>query len=432
MRKKAQMAEAVLFFRDGGVCKEMLYPEFEAVLDGVVNLPEFAEQQIGAAFVVIDPRLAIRAAVFFYLDFHEDGAADSGWNIPLRMLAERGGRGPDLGSGPIRMVCRSQCPVSWHQMHLWDPLMKGERNHLALMRDRVKRNGLGLIIEEEATPSLPAERLQIAAEDRWYTRGPFAEPREAAPAMAGVPQYVEGQLKKDLQDSEQARARLSDEIARLHQLLKDERGRAEALIAQQAAQTECFRRIREELSEQLRRNERKGQAGIDAMRDRFELEAQARITAVAEDFQKRIVALQDELLRRDERQLTAETEIARLEAVCADLREQIGRKTLERLADQGMVFVVYHPGAGQLTVPVDDIEPYQQNPQAYAAAKCSVSLEHYRQWLDHYMRPACQASMLNGSRCGIPVDRIDLPMQFVPGVSDCCSRHRGAARRTGS
>ncbi len=136
MQKKPQMAEAVLFFNDSGVCKEMLYPEFEALLDGLVRMPEYADRQMHLAYVLINPRLQARAAVFFYLDFDEQGGADTGWNLPLRNLAERAGRGPDMGGGPIRLACRSQCPVSWHQMHLWDPESSAGRNHFVLIRER--------------------------------------------------------------------------------------------------------------------------------------------------------------------------------------------------------------------------------------------------------------------------------------------------------
>jgi len=164
MQIKPQMVEAVLFFNEGGICKEMLFPEFEAVLDGVVNLREFADQQMRAAYVLIDPRLHIRAAVLFYIDFNDDGSADKGWNIPLRNLAERTGRGPDLGAGPIRLACRSQCPVTWHQMHLWDPNQDGETSKVfSLLVERVKRNQLGLLVEEEAPTAVPAERLQMVA-----------------------------------------------------------------------------------------------------------------------------------------------------------------------------------------------------------------------------------------------------------------------------
>ena len=135
MQNKPQMVEAVMFFSERGICKQMMFPEFEALLDGVVNMPEFADEQMRAVFVVINPRLLVRSVVLFLLDFDERGEADKGWNIPLRHLAERAGRGPDLGAGPIRLACRSQCPVSWHQMHLWDPNLSSTGNDLALIRD---------------------------------------------------------------------------------------------------------------------------------------------------------------------------------------------------------------------------------------------------------------------------------------------------------
>ncbi|WP_222703122.1 hypothetical protein, partial [Streptococcus pneumoniae] len=78
------------------------YTEFETLLDGLVKMPTLADEQVRAVYVVISGRLQIRSAVFFYLDFDEHGAPDSGWNIPLQRMAERAGRGPDLGGGPIR------------------------------------------------------------------------------------------------------------------------------------------------------------------------------------------------------------------------------------------------------------------------------------------------------------------------------------------
>ena len=40
-------------------------------------------------YVLINPRLLVKAVVFFYLDFDEKGEADRGWNLPLRNLADR-------------------------------------------------------------------------------------------------------------------------------------------------------------------------------------------------------------------------------------------------------------------------------------------------------------------------------------------------------
>ena len=104
MQNKPQMVEAVMFFNEQrGICKQMFFPEFEALLDGVVNMPEFADEQMRMAYLLINPRLLIRAVLFFYLDFDEKGAADKGWNLPLRHLADNAGRGPDLGA-EVRLV----------------------------------------------------------------------------------------------------------------------------------------------------------------------------------------------------------------------------------------------------------------------------------------------------------------------------------------
>ena len=70
MQIKPQTVEAVLFFNDAGICKEMLYPEFEALLDGMVSMPEFADQQMRVAYVLVSSRLQIRAAVFLYNDLN--------------------------------------------------------------------------------------------------------------------------------------------------------------------------------------------------------------------------------------------------------------------------------------------------------------------------------------------------------------------------
>src|SRR5690554_7391177 len=48
LQNKPQMVEAVMFFTDQKISKQMLYPEFEAVLDGMVNMPEFTDQQMQA------------------------------------------------------------------------------------------------------------------------------------------------------------------------------------------------------------------------------------------------------------------------------------------------------------------------------------------------------------------------------------------------
>ncbi|MOA39037.1 hypothetical protein D3C78_1607830 [compost metagenome] len=123
-----------------------------------------------------------------------------------------------------------------------------------------------------------------------------------------------------------------------------------------------------------------------------------------------------------------QTELNRLRLECEALEGQSGQLMLERLAQLGVVFVVYHPGAGHLTIPLADIARYQDNPLAYAAAKCFVSESQYRQWLLHYQQPTCDATLPNGERCSMPIDRIEAPSRFVAGESNCCPRHRAGGR----
>lgn len=454
MQIKPQTVEAVLFFNDGGVCKEMLYPEFEAMLDGVVSMPEFADQQMRVAYVLVNTRLQIRAAVFFYLDFNEDGSADSGWNIPLRNLAERTGRGPDLGAGPIRLACRSQCPVSWYQMHLWDPELAQGNNHFVMLRDRIKRNQLGLLIEEEAPQAVPAERLQMVAEDTWYAPDPAKQPPAAEPPekaelnqrlkaaqlikqqrlrIASLEQQREADISRLRELATQQQAKLREEIARLCNALTTKEQQVAQLQSELEAQAEGFQKNREEMSRQLRALEQNSRVEAEAARAQFDEELQRQVAAAVEEYKEQVSIRDIELAYRNELDSQLQEEIEQLQKQRDVLLEQSGERMLERLSAQGMTFMAYHPGAGHLTIPLSDMARYQQNPLAYAAAKCGVSEEQYQLWVQHYRQPVCVATLTSGERCNMPLDKIEAPGRFVIGESNCCARHKSQDRlRTGS
>ncbi|MGH8354208.1 MAG: chromosome partitioning protein ParA [Pseudomonas sp.] len=446
--QKAQMVEAVMFFSERGICKQMLFPEFEALLDGVVNMPEYADQQLRVAYLLINPRLLVRAAVFFYLDFDEKGAADRGWNIPLRHLADRAGRGPDLGAGPIRLACRSQCPVSWHQMHLWDPNLTPGQNDLVQLRDAVKRNNLGLLVEDDAPQAVAPERLQMAAEDQWYAPDPSKEVAEKLAEtldqehrlktaqlikqqrlrISSLGQQHEEELAKfKLAGEEQTKA-LQAQLQGLRQNLRQQEELNASLKAQLAAQAESVQAAREEMTQQLRALEHHGRSEVDILRTQFDGEMQAKIASAVVEFKEQIAIRDVELAYRNELDAQQQQEIERLKRELDQLASQSGEQILGRLAKLGVVFVVYHPGAGHLTIPLQDISRYQDNPMAYAAAKCFVSEAQYRQWLAHYQQPVCEASLSSGERCAIPIDRVETPSRFVAGDSNCCARHKAGSR----
>src|SRR4051812_8086725 len=103
--ESSEIVEAVVLFAGDRVSREMLYPEFEAILDGFVPVPDYKGSAAKAVYLTINPQLKITSAVFFLLDFDEKGMVDRRWNIPLRQLAQISGKGPDLGVGPIRLAC---------------------------------------------------------------------------------------------------------------------------------------------------------------------------------------------------------------------------------------------------------------------------------------------------------------------------------------
>ena len=149
-REQGVTYQGVLFFDADKLVKEMLYVEFEALLDQVVGQPDFAGQEARACFVHINARLQIVGAVFFLVDFDQRGYVNRSWNVPLQHLLDTAGRGPDLGAGRIRLSCRSQCSIPWHARQLWDPLLEGEEGAFGQMQAAIARNRLGLLVEHRA------------------------------------------------------------------------------------------------------------------------------------------------------------------------------------------------------------------------------------------------------------------------------------------
>ena len=170
--QKPLLTEAVMFFSEQGIAKEMLFPEFEALLDGLVAATDFADETVEAVFLQINHRLHVRAAVFFTIDFDLEGNVNRLWNLPLRNMAEKAGRGPDMGGGPVRLVCLGFCNTKAYQPHLWKPGQRGGKPDLARIKQAVTRNSLGILGEDEETRAILAtENLQMAAEDAWYGAG---------------------------------------------------------------------------------------------------------------------------------------------------------------------------------------------------------------------------------------------------------------------
>jgi hypothetical protein len=421
----------VVFFDGGRPAKEMLQVEFEAILDQVVGLPEYAGRELCACFLRINQRLHIVGAVFFLVDFDERGFVNRSWNVPLQHLLDNAGRGPDLGSGRIRLACRSQCPVPWHARQLWDPQLEGEDNSLRQMQEALRRNRLGLTVD------VP----ELTAEDDDSTPPAAADPRETQRATRQLRQEYQGRLG-ELEEAHQlqlatAKAALQEQLDRVHQhyrtqvaqlreslnatkqLGKRERERAQEFREKLTRQLAEFQRAREASQHDA---EERDQEQARARQD-FEVELKARVEQASVELKEMLEMREVELFYREEQLGTLRDEITRLRQERERLIGQGGGGILQRLAEHGVTLVAYQPGAEVINVPVADVPRYLDSPQAYAAEKCAVSVEQYRLWLDHHELPVCGDMLADGSRCGEPIEKIERPHRFIAGLHDRCHAH---------
>jgi hypothetical protein len=427
--------QAVVFFDGGRPVKEMLQVEFEAILDQVVGLHEFAGRELCACFLRINQRLDIVGAVFFLVDFDERGYVNRSWNVPLQHLLDNAGRGPDLGSGRIRLACRSQCPVPWHARQLWDPELEGESNSLRQMQAAVRRNRLGLTVD---VPELTAEDDEAPAVER-------VDARDSQRAQHRLQQEYEGRVGA-LEETHQlqltaTKAALQEQLDRVHQhyrtqvaqlreslaaakkLGKREHHRAQQLQEKLEQQLAEFQRAREASQHDAQeRDEQRDQEQAQA-RQQFEVELRARVEQAGAELREMLEMREVELFYREEQLGTLRDEITRLRQERERLIGQGGGGILQRLAENGVTLVAYQPGAEVINVPVADVPRYLDSPQAFAAEKCSVSVEQYRLWLDHHELPVCGETLADGSVCGEPIEKIERPHRFIGGMHDRCEAH---------
>jgi len=157
MSRKEPFAEAVYFFQDENIVSEMLFTEFESVLNQAAGLDQFAASIVRCAYAAVGTGLAVRGVVCFQLNVDEEGMADPGFNIPLRHLLRHGGSGPDLGAGAVRLACRGQCSVPWHANNLWDPQESNGEHPVVLIQRAVWRNRLGLKLVPQQFDELSGE-----------------------------------------------------------------------------------------------------------------------------------------------------------------------------------------------------------------------------------------------------------------------------------
>ncbi len=440
-----EQKEAVLFFEHNQIAREMLFSEFEAILDGFVPVHESANSCAQAVYVHINDQLCVTAAVFFLINFDGEGFADKRWNVPVQQFADTAAHGPDLGAGPIRLACRSQCGIAWFQQQLWDPDMSPGRNNFVLLRKSIKRNRLALPYREpelepepeplpSPKPMVEAKLLEQHITEKLHSRFEQAFRNRMAQLLKEQRLRIltlNNKRKQQLQALELEHHRQTEEfeekLVQSRQLLRDEQAcnlQLKQTIEGQAAKIEG---IREYFEHKLRNAKSVEISQLQALKSNYEMEVEAKVEAATTELKEHLQRREVELMYRDEQLSSLHEEIARLRRENQELLSHSGDHMLEKVSRKGVSFVAYHQGLGHITIPLEDMGTYLETPVVYAAARCGVTEQHYNHWLAHYRSPRCEAMDESGKMCGKPVERIDSPGDFLSGESDLCKVHQHPA-----
>ena len=478
-------AELISFWSEEGMInKTMFYDDFDAVVTGMAPLAQYAKQKKFAVYIQLDDALHIKGVVLFTIQFDKSGYPESGWNIPLAHLLEVAGLGPDLGQGPIRLVCRSQCPISWHAPRLWNPVMDGEDTTFAqilkILPDACSRLGVrpskiataasssktvsALSFTATGIPVLTDEALQGASANKTQQQEKQKQIQELEQKIQDLNLQLQAtQSEKEEQLNLQAyvhqqqleilqtqNMKLVEQQKTLKNKYDTQKERLEALTGQITSLSDIEESLRQERSIHQKQLQELQQALSNEGEQKNQI---ASLLANKDDeYQARIIRLKQEHLLSLDKRLEEEAaryllslkslnaEINELTQTITELEQQLEQtkrehtqhqessadKFLLQLEGIGMNFVVYHAGVGNLSITVADLVSYLQNPLAYVAQKCLVTESHYRQWLQHHDNPRCTASIGDGQCCQARLIRTDSPSRFIIGQSDRCARHQGA------
>jgi hypothetical protein len=421
--------EAVMFLAEDKITRQMHFSEFEALLEGFSAVPEYKDEDARAAYVVINGHGKITSLVFFEIYFDEDGRADASWNIPVEKLASISAKGPDLGSGPIRLACRSQCAINWHQGDLWDPDMNPGTNHFLRIKQSVDENRLRLKfeVEEDEIPILSASvsavtdpDLQIRAEtDKRVKLARLLKEQRLRIRTLEAHKEQSGEVS----DREQRiiTHAYKNEIQNLNQQIEQFKVTNEKLQKKLSSRNDQYLDLQDKVSDQF--------AKVDQLESALQnASASDRDAIEKQKLEAELVLLREQLDRRDldlayrddrEEQLRAELEELKETQMQADSASTV----FEQLKSLEVVFVAYHAGVGHLSMTATEAITYAANPLAYAASKCFVTESQYKQWLAHFDNPVCTHTDASGCTCHETIEKVSVPSEFEPGISDRCSLH---------
>lgn len=476
--------DAIYFLHNHKVIKEMVFGEFEAVLDGVVSEAQFAGEECHAVYLKIDKRLNILAAVFFVIEFDADGGLKLGWNLPLDQLAETAGYGPTIHGSQIRMACRSQCPIAWLANELWEPDLGPTKNTLKLLATEVKKNRLGFYVEKGDPSTPPLVKTSADGEAPRRRQSDFAAPASNADIDSEL------SLKNATgADYERVVAALTDREENLRANLRQKRKneRDQALLDQRDDMAQGIKKLRvrlasqqeqhhleidklkrqhaeeldrhkykmdgntqqqlalekkhsvlknenamlqEQLEEQRKYQEKKinemaEQSGFDheSMRKHMRRELQAKLIEHTSELESRLELKEVETKYREEQVKRLQREIAELKITSQEVPAHSDFvQEAQGFEELGMHFLISLPAVGPVRVPAVELSAFNLDPNAYLAARHGIQKNLFTTWYEHAKHPVCNYQHRDGGSCDEPIKPCK-PQQFDPGVSDRCSEH---------
>lgn len=437
-----EKAQAVLFFSDEGVSKELRYPELEALLDGFVPIQEWSDTIQKAVYVEFNHQFCVVAAVFFVMEFNSEGHVDPSWNLPLTDMARTATKGPDLGAGPIHLACATHCPVAYFSKWLWDPDMQVKSSHFTQIKKALKRNRLGVHFKQTTTSddksagasSGEMRQLEVKLSNQYEKelRDQMAQLlKDQRLRIATMSSDKENAVKDVRLEYTRKLEALQQQLAERDVALADAQQREQELRATIDGQVQKIEGLREYFEHKLQRYQHGGQDLPGALRMQYQTEADAKVAAAASELGELLKMKEVELSYRQEHEEHLQHEIEKLRQENKELLANGGDHLLEKLSRKGVNFVTYQPGAGHITIPLAEMAHFSESPRAFTAAYCGVSESHYSAWLKHYQSPVCCAPIAGGDRCAADVPRVVDPVKFVPGESEYCTQHARIKPSTG-
>jgi hypothetical protein len=426
-------AQAVLFFGRDSIVRELLYPELEALLDGYVPIEEWANTTQKAVYVEFNKDFIPVAAVFFVMAFDARGAVEGSWNLPLLDMARTRSRGPDLGAGPIHLVCASQCPMVYFKDWMWDPDLNPQGPHFQQVLRALKRNRLGVHfrtvqVEDTGTgfsaKDLQRLEVQISKQYEQTLREQMTQLLEShdarMKALAGEKDQAFAKLRSEFERKfEEMRALLEEKEA----ALRDLEQRNHELRTTVDGQVQKIEGLRDYYEHKLRRVQGTESETLDAVKTRLEAQWNSRLAEATSELTELLKMREVELLYRKEHEEQLRQEIDRLRRSQQESQANSGDQFLEKLSRRGVNFVTYQPGAGHITIPHSELNHFLDSPTAFTASYCGVGEKLYQDWLKHYQMPVCSAVDETGEACCADVPRVVNPADFIPGTSDRCEQH---------